>query len=243
MTLNAAYGVPATALAPGFRGALVRLDTNQTILNATDTKLEFDFEVNQVKVDGLKWWLGADATFTADDTLDELTVTVHGMVTGDGPFEVSTDTTLPAGLVALTNYWTIRVDDDKFKVALSKSDADAGTAVDIIDTGTGVHTLRRGNRLVVPPGITKVRVGAGIRWQSNSVGRRLISIEKNKTTFGGQPITMDEGFEFSEQNIGSGVLVVVEGDVFEVEVNQNSTVSLAALQSADNTWFSIEEVT
>lgn len=82
--------------------------------------------------------------FTAAAT-DLVTIVAHGLSTGDGPFQATTTTTLPAGLTALTNYWIIGVDADTFKLASSHADALAGTPVDITDAGTGTHTLTRTN--------------------------------------------------------------------------------------------------
>lgn len=82
----------------------------------------------------------ADATFTAATT-DVVTITAHGLLTGDGPFRVSSSTTLPAGLAAATDYWIIKIDANTFKFASSLANAVAGTAVDITDTGTGTHTM------------------------------------------------------------------------------------------------------
>lgn len=79
-------------------------------------------------------------TFTAATT-DVCTASSHGYETGDGPFQLTTTDTLPAGLATSTNYWIIAIDDDTFKLASSKANATAGTAVDVTDTGTGTHTI------------------------------------------------------------------------------------------------------
>ena len=78
------------------------------------------------------------ATFTAAVT-DICTAVAHGYYTGL-KVAATTDTTLPAGLSA-TNYYVIRIDADTFKLATNAANALAGTAVNITDTGTGVHTL------------------------------------------------------------------------------------------------------
>jgi len=80
----------------------------------------------------------AAKTFTAAVT-DVCTAAAHGYATGL-KVAASTTTTLPAGLSA-TNYWIIKIDADTFKLATSAVNALAGTAVDITDTGTGVHTV------------------------------------------------------------------------------------------------------
>lgn len=80
----------------------------------------------------------AAKTFTAAVT-DICTAASHGYYTGL-KVAATTDTTLPAGLSA-TNYYIIRIDANTFKLASSAANALLGTAVDITDTGTGVHTL------------------------------------------------------------------------------------------------------
>lgn len=81
--------------------------------------------------------------FTVTAATDILTVNGHGLVTGDGPFQVASTTTLPAGLTAATDYWVIEATVNTFKVATSYANALAGTAVDITDAGTGTHTITR----------------------------------------------------------------------------------------------------
>lgn len=82
----------------------------------------------------------ADTTFTTATT-DICTAAGHGLITGDGPIRVSSSGTLPAGLVAATDYYVIWVSANTFKLATSRANAFAGTAVDITDTGSGTHTL------------------------------------------------------------------------------------------------------
>ena len=74
------------------------------------------------------------AAFTAATT-DIITSNAHGLSEGDCIW-VSSATTLPAGLSASTNYYVRDVTTNTFKVSATPG----GTAVDITDTGTGVHT-------------------------------------------------------------------------------------------------------
>lgn len=82
----------------------------------------------------------ADTVFTAA-TSDILTAAAHGMLTGDGPVRVSTDTTLPGGLAAVTDYWVIKLSANTFSLASTLANAYLGVAVDITSTGAGVQTL------------------------------------------------------------------------------------------------------
>jgi len=79
-------------------------------------------------------------TFTAA-TSDIVTMAGHGFTTGNGPFQLTTSNTLPAGLSLATDYYAIRIDANTFYMATTYANAMAETRVDVTDTGTGTHTL------------------------------------------------------------------------------------------------------
>lgn len=81
--------------------------------------------------------------FTVNAATDTATKAGHGLANGDGPFQVTAQTTLAAGLTALTNYWVGGVTVNTFKFATSRANALAGVFVDMTDTGTGTQTLTR----------------------------------------------------------------------------------------------------
>jgi hypothetical protein len=84
--------------------------------------------------------LSAFSTFTADASTDICTHTNINLM----PYtrvQVSTTTTLPAGLAAATDYYVIKITDLTCKLATSYANAVAGTAVNITDAGTGTHTI------------------------------------------------------------------------------------------------------
>ena len=59
-----------------------------------------------------------DDVFTAEADTEVLTAVAHGLLTGDGPFQVSNSGgALPTGLTELTDYWIIRIDADNFYLA------------------------------------------------------------------------------------------------------------------------------
>lgn len=79
---------------------------------------------------------------------DTVTVTSHGLKTGDGPIYIITNTTLPGGITASSGnplrsaeLWAVVVDANNFKIATSFANALAGTVVDITDAGAGVISL------------------------------------------------------------------------------------------------------
>jgi hypothetical protein len=213
------------ALDKPHKGAVVKIDSDITAAVATDTALPWDSAVTDTKFDPndtgpeQKFWLGVNATITAAAD-DNVTLTSHGMSTGDGPFQFTTSAAdLPAGLAVLTDYWAIRIDNNTFQVATSRANALAGTQVDITDAGTGTHTIDRETRLIVPAGVAKVELLASFEAQSDLAGDGSIHWEKNgaAVTGGGKVQINTAGPEVV--NLRSTVLTVAEGDVFELVYN------------------------
>lgn len=66
------------------------------------------------------------------------------LATGDGPFRLTTTGTLPGGSASATDYWLTILsvgDPDSYRLATSLADALADIYVDILDAGTGTHTI------------------------------------------------------------------------------------------------------
>ncbi len=70
-----------------------------------------------------------------DTTLNTITITAHGFVTGL-TVQATTTGTLPAPLLTGTDYYVIVVDADTIKLATTLNNALAGTAIDITDKGS-----------------------------------------------------------------------------------------------------------
>ena len=96
-------------------------------------------------------------------------------------------------------------------------------------------------RLVIPKGITKVRVAGNVLWDSNATGQRMLRILKNGTYSLGLPYTRDVAISTAPQNGTSGVIPVKEGDYFEFEAYQNSEGD-RQFRADPYTWFSIEAI-
>ena len=84
--------------------------------------------------------LVAFSTFTADASTDIITHSNINLM-NYSKVQVSSTTTLPAGLSAATNYFVIKVTDTTCKLATSYANAVAGTAINITDAGTGTHSI------------------------------------------------------------------------------------------------------
>ena len=81
-------------------------------------------------------------TFQGEADDDKLTVTSHPYKTGDGPVFVHEGTTLPTGLAEDTEYWVIYDSATTIKLATSKANALAGTAINLTSDGTADNTLQ-----------------------------------------------------------------------------------------------------
>lgn len=100
-----------------------------------------------------EWYMNKDALLTFDDGdvntgTDAITIGSHGLSSNDGPFRLVRGTepsfdsgTIPDGLAEGTDYYVIFVDANNIKLSES---AGPGAAVDILDVGSGSHTLTTG---------------------------------------------------------------------------------------------------
>jgi hypothetical protein len=83
----------------------------------------------------------AAVEFTAEADDDSLTIEDHGFKTGL-KCQVSNDGgALPTGLSGATDYFVIVVDADTIQLASSLVNAQAGTAIELDDDGTGTQTI------------------------------------------------------------------------------------------------------
>lgn len=83
----------------------------------------------------------ATETFTADAATD--TLTTQNVYTTGSMVTLSSDGALPGGLSADIAYYAIKVSDTEIKLAATLQDAKNGIALDILDAGTGAHTIRQ----------------------------------------------------------------------------------------------------
>lgn len=85
-------------------------------------------------------YLVSSESFSVDAALDQLTVATE-YITGD-IVRVSSDDTLPAPLLADTDYYVIKISDTVIKLAASVENALLETAINITDVGIGTHTIK-----------------------------------------------------------------------------------------------------
>jgi hypothetical protein len=91
---------------------------------------------------------------------DAITLVAHGFETGDGPFRLSTNGTLPTGLATATDYYVIATDADTFQLATSRTNALDGSDVDLTDQGSGTHGITGVQNVAFPPAAT-IQDGSG----------------------------------------------------------------------------------
>lgn len=112
-------------------------------------------------------------TITAvSSAADTLTVTAHGLATGN---PVNLSGTLPAPLVAGT-YWVIVIDANTLKIALSKSDALAGTAVDLTGSTTG-GSVKIGNFDISRSSSFNRSRPISVIWDSSTKAWQIVSVD------------------------------------------------------------------
>lgn len=160
-----------------------------------------------------------------DHTNDKCYHVNHGLYTGD-TLQVSSTTTLPAGLSASTDYYVIKVDADNFYLATSMSNAQIGTKINITGAGTGTHSfLEIGPYIVVSdqaaPTINQacmiLRVGyrtseaARVRFQS------CLSFDTtNKILYGywhGKQITTVDSGDFAYDFRGGAECMIIQSRI------------------------------
>ncbi len=86
-------------------------------------------------------------TVTADHTTGKLHHVAHGRTTGDGPIQLTSGGTLPAGLDLAKDYWFIVIDADNVNLAATFQDTGGNyignpiTPVGFTDNGSGTITI------------------------------------------------------------------------------------------------------
>lgn len=85
--------------------------------------------------------IASDDVDTVDFANNELDVAAHGLLTGDGPIQLTTTGVLPTGLALETDYYVIESTAGIIQLATSLENALEGTVVTFSDIGSGTHSL------------------------------------------------------------------------------------------------------
>lgn len=125
---------------------------------------------------------------------------------------------------------------------------------ELYDTGDIHSTVSNTDRLIVPAGVTKIRLSGKLVIASSSTGTRRLSFGKNGSTVVdiiGLPshfIYNPDGSTSSVMFINSAVIPVVAGDYLTMHIYQTSGAGLTAVESGvfgqtgSNIWLSMEIV-
>lgn len=136
------------------------------------------------------------STFTADAGTDVCTSTATVPATSTC-VQVSTTTTLPAGLSANTNYFIIKLSATTFKLATTIALAEAGTGIDITGAGSGTHTVATVNPGTIRHIVRDPRTGTkfaidsnGVVWFSEGSLYQVLSTNTAKTNAAGNGLAV-----------------------------------------------------
>lgn len=175
----------------------------------------------------------SSAEFTASYTNDLLTYTTTNFIPANlltGTLvTVSTTGTLPLGLSA-TDYYLIRVDDSTCRLAATLADARNGVCVNILNNGSGTHTLK----WILP------------RW-TNGDGVQMMAITTGART-GGQTFTVSYTNSDGVAGRTSGIITQNTSSVLgtitnsALTVGQNTAGPFITLQSGDSGVRSVQSV-
>lgn len=159
-----------------------------------------------------KWTVNSPtaSTFAAADidlANDSIGEPSHGFLTGLVG-QLTTTGTLPTGLAAATDYYVIQVDANTYKLATSASNAEAGTAIDLTDGGTGDHTFT-----------PKALSGASIKYQKSADGVNWTDISGASAS-----ITAAGEYWYEASNVAYGqiraVFAIASGSI-DLQINVN----------------------
>jgi len=244
------------------KGALISRTSNLASAVTTDAQVAWQTAnydtLHDPNDSGLsqRFWLGVNQTFVdgdVDDVANDIIISGHGFDTGEGPVRLSNSGgTLPAGLSTGTDYWTIEVDINTLAFATSRANAIAGAKVDITAAvGGGTHTIETETKLIVPAGITKVRLTGEFfsdDFGANQTSIVVAHIRKNFTganntiPIEGLPNARHDDATFNDQhNLTSSVIEVSEGDVFEMGYWTAGSIDIGGVANKKS-WFAIEVV-
>lgn len=223
---------------PAWKGALVYRDQTPIALTLK-TGITQDLPFESIAYDTSSIVSQPSATITVIiATPGVVSWASHGMNIGD-TFRVTTTGALPTGMVATQYYYIIATGftTDSFRFSLTSG----GAAVNTSGSQSGTHTGYTMPRLVVPTGITKVRVGIVVSSNTASGTSSVYILKNGSSSFAGAPYFV--GTTISEVGGWSPILEVTAGDYFYVNGNPNGTAAGALLgYTYSRYWFAMEIV-
>ena len=149
--------------------------------------------------------------------------------------------TLPAGLIADTDYWAIRLSATTINVALSYLNAWIGTAVDISSTGTGTFTVTAYRERIAKP--SECRYIYDVRLIDGAMSRKLVAMPARMTDlynpFGaqesvGRPTHYTEWKDWLQLNKIPDATYVIQMRYYKWQTAFATTASTAEIENIDD---------
>lgn len=119
--------------------------------------------------------------------------------------------------------------------------SDAGVTMDYWATNE-INATFGGGGIVIPAGINRIKVNAGVSWNTSSTGYRYMTIYRNGSGFWGNGSLKISANGYTQMTTSTALIDVVQGDVITLRVNQNSGGSLAVLGNDYATFLQIEVI-
>lgn len=222
------------ASAPAFRGALVTRSADENTANYS-TAHAIDFNTEDYDTTNIH---SVASTVT-------ITIASPGVVTWTGhnfengsPVILSTTGALPTGLTAGTKYFIVNKAANTFQLSATPG----GAAINTTGSQSGTHTATNSTRLVVPSGVTRVRLLFNLVLTNVTANTDTqVAIRKNNAeAYVGTSVTADSSSGTSPRWSGpTAVVSVTAGDYFELFLGCGDT-SISVL--ATYTWFAMEVI-
>lgn len=178
------------------------------------TSTPFGMRLNNSSTVSETTFQGGSAT-TISSTTDRLTLTNHKLKTGCGVYLSTGGATAPSGLANGTTYYPIIIDGNTVKLATTKANASAGTAIDITGEGTQgtTYTLNKiglsgtpsfmwqvsndgTNFVTYTPTSSNVTVSSvtfsaagSTGWDFGNIAYKILRLKYLSPTFGGMDLT------------------------------------------------------
>ena len=124
--------------------------------------------------------LAADQVEGVNLATNELALTGHAFLTGDGPLRLTSTGTPPTGLGEI-DLWAIRTGADAIQLADNYLDARAGTPINLVDAGVGTHTIACT--------ASTVRTGQEVLHKQEGLRRAVVSVQ----CFGAPAVGVNRG--------------------------------------------------
>lgn len=142
------------------------------------------------------------ADFTVNATTDIITSSAHGLVKGD-KIQLTTSTTLPAGLSLATDYFVINPTADTFQLSATVN----GPAINITGTGTGTHTFHLKGKVILCEGFQHIELSFDSANNANLTAKVQYSNSKDCPDFNAAVSAINRWYYAQIKNLDDGTSI------------------------------------